>query len=237
MSSLAAVYASHLSSDARSVGESFHCRTGSTCRIVNRVRCSPRVTENHSLVRLMPSLTSICSNSGAWRMNSSCWSGVQKPITRSTPARLYQDRSNRTISPAAGQVSDVTLEVPLRALTLGGLLERDDAGAARVQVLHEALDGAALARRVTALEHDDVTQPVRLAPLLQLQQFDLQQPLVLLVLVARHALVVRVALAPGVDVGSAGMVHQHGVVIVVVADAVVLGSLELGHRQKVSTRP
>src|SRR5258705_9480078 len=35
------------------------------------------VTENHSLVRLMPSLTSICSKSGAWRMNSACWSGVQ----------------------------------------------------------------------------------------------------------------------------------------------------------------
>jgi hypothetical protein len=31
------------------------------------------------------------------------------------------------------------------------------------------------------------------------------------------------------------MVHQHRVVIVVVADAVVLGSLERGHRQKVST--
>jgi DNA replication protein DnaC len=28
---------------------------------------------------------------------------VQKPITRSTPARLYQERSKRTISPAAGR--------------------------------------------------------------------------------------------------------------------------------------
>src|SRR5690349_13742464 len=28
---------------------------------------------------------------------------VQKPITRSTPARLYQDRSNSTISPAVGR--------------------------------------------------------------------------------------------------------------------------------------
>ena len=32
------------------------------------------------------------------------WS-VQKPITRSTPARLYQLRSNSTISPAAGRCS------------------------------------------------------------------------------------------------------------------------------------
>ena len=30
-------------------------------------------------------------------------SGREKPITRSTPARLYQDRSNMVISPAAGR--------------------------------------------------------------------------------------------------------------------------------------
>ena len=43
------------------------------------------------------------SNSGASRMNSRYSSSVQKPITRSTPARLYQERSNMTISPAAGR--------------------------------------------------------------------------------------------------------------------------------------
>ena len=31
--------------------------------------------------------------------------GVQKPMTRSTPARLYQERSNITISPAVGRCS------------------------------------------------------------------------------------------------------------------------------------
>ena len=129
---------------------------------------------------------------------------------------------------------DVALEVPLRAFALGRLLQRDDARPARVEVLHEAFDGAALARGVATLEHDDVAQPVGLAPLLQLQQLDLQQPLLLLVFSARHAFVVRVALAPGVDVDSAGMVHQHGVVVIVVADGVVLGSLERGHGQKVS---
>ncbi len=45
------------------------------------------------------------SISGASRKNSSTSSSVQKPITRSTPARLYQDRSNRTISPAVGSRS------------------------------------------------------------------------------------------------------------------------------------
>ena len=86
-----------------SIGDSFHCRTGSTCRITNRVRCSHRVTENQNLVRYSPECTSIRSNSGASRMNSRYSSGVQKPITRSTPARLYQERSNITISPAAGR--------------------------------------------------------------------------------------------------------------------------------------
>ena len=50
-----------------------------------------------------PFSTSICSKSGACLTNSACSSGVQKPITRSTPARLYQDRSKSTISPAAGK--------------------------------------------------------------------------------------------------------------------------------------
>ena len=31
--------------------------------------------------------------------------GVQNPITGSTPARLYQERSNSTVSPAAGNQS------------------------------------------------------------------------------------------------------------------------------------
>ncbi|SHX13930.1 Uncharacterised protein [Mycobacteroides abscessus subsp. abscessus] len=67
------------------------------------MRCSAADTENHSLVRLIPSLTSICSKSGAWWINSECCSSLQNPITRSTPARLYQDRSKNTISPAAGR--------------------------------------------------------------------------------------------------------------------------------------
>ena len=34
--------------------DSFHRRTGSTCRMMNRVLCSAGVTENHSLVSEMP---------------------------------------------------------------------------------------------------------------------------------------------------------------------------------------
>src|SRR5689334_23864957 len=89
-----------------SIGLSFHCRTGSTRRIMNRVRCSDRVTENQNFVRCSPERTSIRSNSGVSRMNSQYSSSAQKPITRSTPARLYQERSNMTISPPAGKRSE-----------------------------------------------------------------------------------------------------------------------------------
>ena len=43
------------------------------------------------------------SKSGAVRRKSQYSASVQKSITRSTPARLYQDRSKTTISPAAGR--------------------------------------------------------------------------------------------------------------------------------------
>ena len=71
--------------------------------MMNRVRCSAWVTENQNLIRWSPESTSIRSNCGAWPMNSWYSSCVQNPITRSTPARLYQERSNMTISPAAGR--------------------------------------------------------------------------------------------------------------------------------------
>ena len=116
---------------------------------------------------------------------------------------------------------DVALEVPLCAFPVSRLLQRDDAGTARVEVLHEPLDRAALACRVAALEHDDVPVTVGPAPFLQLQQFDLQQPVLLLVIVARHPLVVRVVLPRRVD-GDAAGVEQDRVVIIVVMHAVAV---------------
>ena len=87
------------------MGESFQRRTGSSCRIANRVRCSRWVTENHNFVTVIPDSMSILSKTGAWFMKMRYSSSVQKPITRSTPARLYQERSNSTISPAVGRCS------------------------------------------------------------------------------------------------------------------------------------
>jgi hypothetical protein len=76
---------------------------GSFRRAWKRFSCSVSLTENQYLISVIPLRTSMRSNSGHDRRNSSYSSSVQKPMTRSTPARLYQERSSRTISPLAGR--------------------------------------------------------------------------------------------------------------------------------------
>jgi hypothetical protein len=71
-------------------------------------------------------------------------------------------------------------------------------------VLGEALDRAALAGGVAALEHHDDAAPGVLDPVLELEQLDLQQSLVPLVLLTGQALLVGVALPPGVDRRAVG---------------------------------
>src|ERR1700752_1046297 len=91
ISSLAREYSSHRKIDSRSIGESFHCRTGSLRRDLNRRSCSSSETENQYLRRMMPSSMSICSKMGVFLRNNECSCAVQNPIPFATPARLYQD--------------------------------------------------------------------------------------------------------------------------------------------------
>ena len=86
-----------------SISLSFQRRAGLPSPLWNRRSCSSSLTENQYFSRMMPERTSIRSNSGQERRNSVYSSCVQNPMTCSTPARLYQLRSNRTISPAAGR--------------------------------------------------------------------------------------------------------------------------------------
>src|SRR5947209_16139035 len=79
-----------------------HCLSGSWMRIRKRNCCSSSLMENQYFSKMMPERTSMRSNSGTEWKNSWYCSSVQNPITRSTPARLYQLRSNRTIAPQAG---------------------------------------------------------------------------------------------------------------------------------------
>jgi hypothetical protein len=79
------------------------------------------------------------------------------------------------------QVLDVALEIPLPAFLVGGLVQRHDARLARVQVLHEALDRAALAGRVAPLEEHHEFLPGLRRPFLHLEQLGLKLRLLRLV--------------------------------------------------------
>src|SRR5271168_1645210 len=102
MMSFAIEYSTHFERDSMSIGLSFQLRVGSFMRPWNRRSCSSSLTENQYFTINNPERQSICSNSGQLRRNSWYCSSEQNPITCSTPARLYQLRSNSTISPAEG---------------------------------------------------------------------------------------------------------------------------------------
>ncbi|MEY9490713.1 hypothetical protein RKD26_006507 [Streptomyces calvus] len=134
---------------------------------------------------------------------------MQKPMTRSTPARLYQEAVEEDDLAPGRQMGHVALEVPLPRLALGGLLQGHHAGAAGIEAFHEPLDGAALAGRVASLaDHDDPLAGV-LHPPLHLQQLDLQDAFGPVVLRPADLAVVGVVLPPGLDRGAVG-VEEHG---------------------------
>ena len=85
------------------MGESFQTLRGSSMRAVSRRVCSSGLTSSQYLSRMMPDSSTIFSKAGTTPRKRLACSSVQKPITRSTPARLYQLRSNSTISPPAGR--------------------------------------------------------------------------------------------------------------------------------------
>src|SRR5271166_6489324 len=101
--SFAFEYSTQRSRDSTSIGESFQRLIGFSMRSRKRRSCSSSLTENQYLISLIPERTSISSKRGQARRNSLYSSSVQKPITCSTPARLYQLRSNSTISPQFGK--------------------------------------------------------------------------------------------------------------------------------------
>ena len=76
---------------------------------------------------------------------------------------------------AAGrQMRDVALEIPLRALALARRRQRRDATDPRIEPLGDALDDAALAGGIPALENHHHLELVVLHPALQFHQFALQ---------------------------------------------------------------
>ena len=85
-----------------SIGESFHVLRPSPMRASSRRVCSSGLTSSQYFIRMIPESIIRRSNGGTTLRKSWACASVQKPITRSTPARLYQLRSKITISPAAG---------------------------------------------------------------------------------------------------------------------------------------
>ncbi len=85
------------------MSESFQILRGSSMRLSRRRVCSSGPTSSQYFNSTIPESTIAFSTAGTCSRNRSVCSGVQKPITRSTPARLYQLRSKITTSPAAGK--------------------------------------------------------------------------------------------------------------------------------------
>ncbi len=85
------------------MSDSFQVLRGSFIRPFSRRVCSSGLTSSQYLIKMMPELIICHSRAGTISRNSVVCSGVQKPITGSTPARLYQLRSKITTSPAAGK--------------------------------------------------------------------------------------------------------------------------------------
>src|SRR4030042_6623899 len=92
ISSLALEYSTHLLREVTSMALNFPLRVGSLNRSRNLFSCSSSLTENQYLINMIPDWRSISSKRGHDRRNSQYSSSVQKPITLSTPALLYQLR-------------------------------------------------------------------------------------------------------------------------------------------------
>src|SRR5262245_43247959 len=85
------------------MSDSFQIFRGSLIRPSSRRVCSSALTSSQYFSSKIPESTMAFSMSGTSPRNRSASSGLQKPITRSTPARLYQLRSKITTSPPAGR--------------------------------------------------------------------------------------------------------------------------------------
>src|SRR5215469_13281563 len=115
--------------------------------------------------------------------------------------------------PGRRQVRYITLEIPLPPFALRRDSQRDDPRGTGIQVFHETLYGTALARRVTALKDHYYTLARILDPVLQLQQFNLEHALQVIVFLTGHPLGVGIVFAPGVHLAPVS-VTKHRVVLV-----------------------
>ncbi len=154
-------------------------------------------------------------------------------------AEIHHALDARAVVPAAveqhhfaacRQMLRVALEIPLRAFAVVRRGQRRDAAHARIQTLRDALDRAALAGRIAALEdHDEPVARVH-DPVLQLDQFALQAEQLAEILLARLAGLGGDALFAVED----AVVHFHFEFLVIGIDEVFFETaLTLGKRRGV----
>ena len=142
----------------------------------------------------MPDRTRLRSNVGTWRKNSSYSSRRAETHHVLHAGAVVPGPVEQDDLAGRGEVGDVALEVPLRALGVVRLGERGDPRLAGVQVLGEPSNRPALAGRVAAFEHDHDPLALLHHPLLQLHQLYLQVVQLALVLLLRDGLGVRAML-------------------------------------------
>ena len=175
IASFASVYSSHLSSEALSIGDSFHCFSG--IGFARGEAASLLLARHREPVFEQ-------ANAGAHQHPLELRALAHEFEIFVRLAEAHHALDAGAVVPGAveehdfargGQMLDVALEVPLRALALVRLFQRHDARAARIEMLHEALDRAALAGRVAPLEQNDDLLAGFLDPVLRLQELRLQR--------------------------------------------------------------
>ena len=110
----------------------------------------------------VPPLMRDCSKPVTSLRKISVCSGVQNPITRFDHGAVVPGAVEEADLARIGQVRAIALEVPLARFILGRLRKGRRARAARIEVLGEAADRAALAGRVTAFKSTMIFEFVRL---------------------------------------------------------------------------
>jgi hypothetical protein len=122
----------------------------------------------------MPDRTSIRSNSGTERKNSSHLLLGAEAHHSLDPGAIVPAAVEQHDFARSGQMRGVALKIPLAAFALVGRGQRDDPADPRVEPLRDPLDRAALACGIAPLEDDDDLQPLVLNPILQPYQFMLK---------------------------------------------------------------
>src|SRR6516165_7587843 len=93
---------------------------------------------------------------------------------------------------------DITLEIPLSALLLGGRAQGDKTADARIEARGDALDDAPLASSIATLEDDDNLEALQTHPFLHFEELELQADELVRVFVVRRWFIRWLAVADNV---------------------------------------